>query len=274
MNKQDKMSLREIQLGSLEVLKKIKRICDDNNYRYFLAYGSLIGAIRNKGIIPWDDDIDIMMPREDYNKLKKYFKENESKLFPLKAFDNEIMKEYPHSIMRISNQEYKLEFDNEKDYGIGLFIDVYPIDGIGNDKEEAKKLLHKAKRTASLCFLTSRKGFGVDNTKSKVKMIIKFPAYIWANILGNEHYQKKTRKLCNRYSYNNSKYIACIAQPNDGNDIFEKETFEPIETNFEGVKVTIPKGYDIFLKNIYGDYMTPPDEQGRKTHHTYDAYKK
>lgn len=274
MDKQEKMSLREIQLGSLEILKKIVKICNDNGYRYFLAYGSLIGAIRDKGIIPWDDDIDIMMPRDDYDKLKAYFIENAESIKPLKIFNHDVMKNYPHSIMRISDQDYKLIFDNEKDYGIGLFIDVYPIDGIGNDYKKAKSLLHKAKRTASLCFLTSRKGFGVDNTKSKIKMIIKFPAYIWANILGNDHYQNKTKKLCKKYSYNESKYVACIAQPNDGNDIFERTIFKPMEAEFEDIIVTIPKGYDDFLTNIYGDYMMPPDEKGKKTHHTYDAFKK
>ena len=152
-----KLSFREVQEASYSVLQHIDTICSDHSWTYFLAYGSLIGAYRDGGIIPWDDDIDIMMPRPDFDKFKAYFIEHSSELMPLKIFDHSVNKNYPHVIPRISDTRYKLVFENEKDYGIGAFVDIYPLDGVGNDKKEAERFCRKMKRLASLCFLSGRK---------------------------------------------------------------------------------------------------------------------
>ena len=271
----EKISFRDAQLGAYEILKFLDAFCRKNNLTYFLMYGSLIGAVRDKGIIPWDDDIDIMMPRPDYDKLIQIC--STENILPFKLFENSIVSEYPHPISRMSDQRYKTNFANEKDYGIGLFVDIYPLDGVGDDLKKAHKLIKKAYRNASLCFLTSRKKFGRDNTKSKIRMAVKFPAYIWANLLGNHHYIKKSIKLCKEYSYEESKYVSGIAQPfrecnGENKNIYLKEWFEVIETEFEGRKFCIPKGYDKILKMGYGDYMVPLPENQRDTHHTYDTY--
>lgn len=276
MNK--KLNMREAQLGAYEVLKFIDGFCRKNDLKYFLMYGSLIGAIRHKGIIPWDDDIDIMMPRPDYDRLISLFKEKGDELLPFKLFEKSLVEDYPHPIARISDQRYKIEFENEKDYGIGLFVDIYPLDGVGSDKVKAQKHVRSSYNIASLCFLTSRKRFGVDNTTSIIRMIIKFPAYIWANIMGNRHYINKSKKKCLTYSYEDSKYVSGVAQPwrergNDNKNIYEKEWVEPIEAEFEDSTFLIPKGYDEILKMGYGDYMTPLPEDQRQTHHTYNTYR-
>lgn len=138
-----KLTFREAQLGAYEVLKFIDKICKKHNLVYFLMYGSLIGAIRDKGIIPWDDDIDVMMPRPDYDKLIKYCGEHEKELYPFKLFENSLIPEYPHPIARMSDMRYKIEFNNEKDYGIGLFVDIYPLDGIGNNFKQARLHIKK-----------------------------------------------------------------------------------------------------------------------------------
>ena len=265
------LSTREVQQGAYQVLKKLAALCEKQGWRFFLTYGTLIGAVRHEGIIPWDDDIDIMMPRPDYEKMKKYFCKHEKEMMPLKLFDISTVKKYPHMIARISDQNFYLDFENEKDYGIGLFVDIYPLDGAGNDLTDAIKLLQKTKRLASLCFLTSRKSFAVDNTDSKLKLIIKFPAYLWANLHGNKHYTNKLGKLAKTYDYETSSYIACVSWP--GNYVFKKEVLDKIKmVKFEDAMMPIPIEYDEFLSAIYGDYMTPPPESDRKTNHTYRAY--
>lgn len=274
----EKVSFREAQLGAYEVLKYIDKICRKNNFKYFLMYGSLIGAVRNKGIIPWDDDIDVMMPRPDYDRLIKYCQENESNMEHFKLFENSLVPEYPHPIARMSDMRYKIDFENEKDYGIGLFVDIYPLDGVGDEWLAAHKLVRKSYNNASLCFLTSRKKFGVDNTASMLRMIAKVPAYIWANLMGNKHYIDKSRKLCLQNSYESSKYVSGVAQPfresgDEDRNIYEKDWFELVEANFEDGVFYIPKGYDKILKMGYGDYMTPLPEDQRHTHHTYDTYR-
>lgn len=275
----DALTLREIQMGSYGVLKRISKICSDHNWKWFLTYGTLIGAVRHKGIIPWDDDIDIMMPRPDYEELKKYFIKNKEALYPLKLFDKVAVRKYPHMIARVSDQRYHLVFENEVDYGIGLFVDIYPLDGVGNDLKKAIRLTRKAKKQASLCFLTSRKRFATDNTESRIKMLIKKPAYIWAKLMGNQHYINKLNSLAQTYSYADSEYVACVAWP-VGNkygrerDVFKKYIFETTMIAFEDDEFPAPKGYDKFLSITYGDYMKPPSEAGKKTHHTYKAYKR
>lgn len=181
MKMEEKLSFREAQLGAYEILKFLDELCRKHKFRYFLMYGSLIGAVRNKGIIPWDDDVDIMMPRKDYDQLISYCREHGDDIKPFVLFENSLNINYPHPIARMSDSRYRLDFENEKDYGLGLFVDIYPLDGAGNNIKGAHKLVHKSYRNASLCFLTSRKKFGVDNTKSKMKMALKVPAYLWAN---------------------------------------------------------------------------------------------
>lgn len=273
-----KLSFREAQLGALEVLKGFSALCEEHGWKYFLAYGSMLGAVRHQGIIPWDDDIDLMMPRPDYDAMREYFREHPQELLPLKLFDKTVVRKYPHMIARISDQRYHLVFDNEKDYGIGLFVDIYPLDGVGNDYSRALRLLRKTKRIASLCFLTGRKSFGVDNTRSKLKMLIKFPAFCWAKLMGNRHYIKKLTKLSATFDYTTSKYVACVCWPEGdvggkSRDIYEKALIkELIDVPFEDTTAKIPAAYDVFLTQSYGDYMQCPPEDQRTTNHTYDTY--
>lgn len=273
----DELTFRDAQLGALEILRFIDVICRKNGIQYFLMYGSLIGAVREKGIIPWDDDIDIIMPRPDYDRFIKVFSENNNKIEYFRLFEKTLVTKYPHPIARLSDMRYKIVFDNEKDYGIGLFVDIYPLDGVGNDYDIAHRNIRKSYYIASLCFLTSRKRFGRDNTSSVGRMILKFPAYLWANLMGNKHYINKSRKQCMKNSYEDSRYVTCVAQPfrergDEDYNIYEKEWFEPISMEFEGEVFPVPKGYDMILAKSYGDYMTPPPEDQRKTHHTYDAF--
>lgn len=276
---QNELTFRQVQLGAYEVLKQLTALCREKDWTYFLTYGSMLGAVRHKGIIPWDDDIDIMMPRPDYEQLRRYFTENAESLLPLKLFDKTTVPRYPHMIARISDQRYHLIFENEMDYGSGLFVDIYPLDGVGNDYSKAVKLVTKTKRTASLCFLTGRKAFGVDNTHSKIKMLIKFPAYCWAKLMGNRHYIRKLSRLATTYDYETSAYVACAAWPagkkaGKERDVFPKEIFEElVEVPFEDSTMKIPARYDEFLSVTYGDYMQAPPEDKRTTNHTYKAYK-
>ena len=276
----EKLSFREVQLGATEVLKKLDALCREQGWTYCLAYGSMLGAVRHQGVIPWDDDIDIMMPRPDYERMRAYFKSNADALLPLKLFDHTTVENYPHMIARISDQRYHLVFENEQDYGIGLFVDIYPLDGVGNDFDKAVRFVQRNKLTASLCFLTGRKTFGKDNTTSKLKMLIKFPAYLWAKCMGTRHYFRKLEKVKDRFSYEESRYVACAVWPEgkrgkQPRDVFEKEVFTDLmEVPFEDTTSRIPRQYDLVLRTGYGDYMTPPPEGLRTTNHTYNAYRK
>lgn len=270
------LTMREIQQGSLRILVEIDKICRRLNLRYYLAYGTLIGAIRHHGFIPWDDDIDIMMPREDYKKLINYFVENETELKPLELFSYYNNKEYPYMISRISDSRYILDVDNEKNYGIGLFVDIYPIDGIGNTKREYVKRKTIASRYSSLCFLSTREHFEIGTTKSWKNKMLKFPAYIYAKYKGKDYFLKKLENMASEKEYDKCQYVGCLVWGTDGiRAVFPKEWFrDSVNIEFEGFSFHAPCMYHEVLTRLYGDYMKIPPKEKQISHHFYRAYRK
>lgn len=271
------ISIREVQEGEFEILKKIDDLCTQLNLKYCLAYGTLIGAIRHKGFIPWDDDADIMMPRRDYNLFVNYFIEHKEELKPFEIINPQVNNKCPYTISRISDSRYQLDFYNEDNYGIGLFVDIYPLDGVGNTVETYSKLKNISSRFASMCFLSTRQSVKRENTKSTFKYIIKFPAFVVAKILGKKFFMKKLYDMADKCNYENSKYIGCIIWASDDGlrGIFPKEWFNKlINVEFEGCLFKAPKEYDRVLTRIYGDYMRLPPPKDRIAHHYYDAYRK
>lgn len=270
------LSMREIQETSLDVLMHIHNLCKKLGLRYYLAYGTLIGAIRHKGFIPWDDDVDIMMPRDDYKKLIQYFMENEKELYPLKLFSYYNDMDYPYMISRISDDRYWLDVDNEKDYGIGVFVDVYPLDGVGNSESEYTKRKKRASNYSSLCYLSTREHFEIGTTKSKIKKIIKYPAYLYAKMTGKDAFLKKLEKMAKEKSYDECEFVGCLVWGTDGiKAVFPKEWLaETTLVEFEGKEFFAPKMYDEVLSRLYGDYMKLPPEEKRISHHFYRAYRK
>ena len=271
------LSMADVQQRTIDILIKIDEICRKENLRYCLAYGSLIGAIRHKGFIPWDDDLDIMMPRPDYDKLVEYFNIHQSELEPFELFHPEYNKDYPYMISRISDSRYVLDVDNEDNYGMGLFVDVYPLDGVGKTVEEYTALKSKSNRFVSMCFLSTRQKIKRENTKSFLKFLLKYPAFLVAKILGKGFFMKHINNIQAHCDYDGSKYIGCIVWGSDDGlrGIFPKEWFdEYIDIEFEGKTFKAPKEYDRILSHVYGNYMELPPEEDRIAHHYYDAYLK
>ena len=162
----EKLSIREIQEVSLEILNVIANICEEQDFRYVLIYGTLIGAVRHQGYIPWDDDVDIMMPRPDYDNFLKYMKLHISEYPNLRVFNRDECCHYPYMITRISDDRYTICMENEEPYGMGIFVDIYPYDGLGNTKKEAIKYGLKGDRLSSMCYQAGRKNFAIETTTS------------------------------------------------------------------------------------------------------------
>jgi len=275
MNGKNNLSLREIQNLSKDILFEFADICKEQGFTYYLAMGTLLGAARHKGFIPWDDDIDVMMPRKDYDAFHFYFTENALKYPRLKLFTNR-RSDYPYMITRLSNTDYSCIFDNEDDYGLGLFIDIYPLDGVGNSDKEATKRNKMSSIYSSMCWLSTRKKCKVERTTSKLKLAIKYPAFIVSKLLGKQFFFTRLENMSEELKYDETKYIGCLVWGTASlKKYFPKEWFGiGKELIFEGRKLMVPNEYDKILKRIYGDYMILPPENQRKSHHFYSVVKK
>lgn len=263
------LQLEDIKKISLDILKRVTKICDENGFRYVLAYGTLIGAIRHHGFIPWDDDIDIQMPRPDYTKFLHYMNTHEKELGNLRAFNRNNTKNYWYGITRVCNTDYVIHTHNERDCGMGVFIDVYPLDGVGTEYVSATKLLIKT---------------GIINDRLcqasgiKFKYSLKHPYYdlriFTHRMLGSKYYIKKIDQIIAKCDYENSNYLA-LACWDSSPQIYNKNFFDDrIKVKFEGTEFYAPREYDNALRLTYGDYMKLPPKSEQVPHHGYVAFKK
>lgn len=270
------LSIKETQDISLEILKIVTDICEQENLRYALIYGTLIGAIRHHDYIPWDDDVDIMMPRPDYEKFLKYFKQHSMDYPHLRMFNRQECKDYPYMITRISDDRYVIKMQNEKPFGMGVFIDIYPYDGLGKTKKEAIKYGLKGDRLSSLCYQSTREHFAMETTTSLFRKMIKYPVYLFSKIMGKDFFQNRLEKLAGLKKYDECEYVGCVIWLSWGEkDIFPRKWFDKtIKMPFGKYEFNVPEYYDKVLRHEYGDYMQLPPEKDRIGHHYFKVYKK
>ena len=267
------LTLREIQLSSLEILKYIDKICRKEGLKYYLAYGTLIGAVRHKGFIPWDDDIDIWMPREDYEKLAEYCIKNDIGGYRLFTKDD---KDYPYIIPRFSDTRYRMAPKNEKECGMGTFVDIYLLENLGDDYKRICKNKKKNIHYASLYFLSTRKKFEIGHTKGILRRILKIPAYVFAKMVGRKYFGKRIETFRRKAISNGDKYMGVLIWGTHiHKDIFEQKLFKDgIRIKFEDSEFLAPVEYKTVLGQIYGDYMKIPKKSERIAHHDYKIFMK
>ena len=271
MKNTKELTLKEIQEESFNVLVKLKEIFDANGWKYYLAYGTLLGAIRHKGFIPWDDDIDIWVPRDDYEKFIEFCKINKKELLPFELLHYSTKDNYIYPIARFSNKNYKIDYHNVEDYGLGLFVDIYPLDGINPlDIQYRKKIKSQTKKV----FIMGNKTFIKDN--NFIRNVIK---KIRFNYLKNKNIVNELQKLdlmAQKYSIKDSEYINCVCWN------FKEYNYKKInfigknekQLIFNKVKFNVPYNYDEILKTTYGEYMKLPPKEEQIPHHYYSAYRK
>ena len=260
------LTLREIQEASLQLLIQIDHICKEIGSNYFLFFGTLIGAIRHHGFIPWDDDLDIAMFQNDYNKLTDYISKNMSDELTV---DNPITNnDCFFNITRICDKKHKLIFKGKK-YTSGIFIDIYILEGMGNDEDLIywKKRFSNYRHWQKGVYASVNKSFLYGN--SNLHKIANIPFVLYAKIRGKSYYFKKFDSH-KKFDLQNSTYIG---NPAWEDIIFRKEYFnDVVYVSFENYIVPVPSGYDQFLNAIYGDYMKLPEESQRVSQHGYICY--
>lgn len=269
------LTLSEIHEGTLIIVKKIISICEEIDINYFVIYGTLLGTIRHKGFIPWDDDFDIMLFRQDYDKFEEYCLKHEEQLYPFKLVGRKNTVGYPFTINRFCDLRYKMESDTYPDVGMGIFVDIYPFDGIGNDIEQIKKeFKYRFKFLSKGAVFSSIKKFP-RSEKGLLVNIANHIFYLFAKCIGPNFFLNRLENLKLRHSITESKYVSCITWSSTKLLIFDKNLFkEYILIDFEDLKVKVPIGYDKILKILYDDYKKLPPENKRTPRHEYKIYKK
>lgn len=263
------ISIEELKRLQLEILQAVHIFCEKNKITYFLGYGSLIGAIRHKGYIPWDDDIDIMMLREDYNRFLQLFN---GAVANLEVFAPELNCEYYAPYANVINRKTVLIEKGTSHRGVemGVKIDVFPIDSVPSDFEKYCAYSRKMEKLNDILRYKRRRIRYCVGFKSKCKTICNKILY---SIISYGKIQKKIMSLVNKENDKKSIYVDLIVFP-----VYKKKRYErslldsTIKVEFEGLLFNAPIGYDSILRSIYGDYMQLPPKDKQITHHGFTAY--
>ena len=261
------IGIEELKSIELNMLVFIDKICKESNLRYFLCGGTLLGAVRHHGFIPWDDDIDIFMPRPDYERFIELIKDSEE--YKLLANTD---KDYYYNFGKlVDKRTAMIERGNESISGMGVYIDIFPLDGMPNNEDEAVKHIEKIDRIRHRITSFSigkphfRKNIGI--------LLVNWFYYITNKMTSIQAEQKKYIELAKQYAYDSSEFVYATGGAYKKKDIFPRAWLsEGAELMFEGVKFRVPTEYDKYLKRLYGDYMELPPVEKRVSHHHFVAH--
>lgn len=268
------MTITEIKHCELDILKWFDGICKEHHLTYWLAYGTLIGAVRHKGFIPWDDDIDLMMPREDY---KTFCSLNIcSDRYKLLTPDN--TKNYPYAMGKvIDTYTIKKEPVRPKFQVIGVDVDIFPVDNYPSNVVEAKYICEKIQKCQMMInslTLGYGKGRSVIRTFGRNIYAAYYHIMNDLGIMSVSKYIHKINKLAQSYNKINTGYKGNYILISDGINHMNKDSVfsSSVDVEFEGGTYPAPCGYDTCLRNVYGDYMVLPPVEHRVSHHSYKAF--
>ena len=260
-----KLSLREIQLYELNLLEKVHHFCEKNNIVYFLAGGTLIGAIRHKGFIPWDDDADIAMPRPDYERfmaLREKFYEEYANI-AIKGV-NDI--NYPFPFAKVFDLNTMVTISNRKNYFNNVWIDIFPFDGAYSDAKSNKKLYRRMHFYRYFMYFATYKPWTAGRTKFRkiIATIIIHMSELFVKIANPANIlDKNARKI----PYETAEFVGNIVCGDSfKNPIVKNEIFPLLKKEFEGKLFNVPANYDTYLTQAYGNYMELPPESERTSH--------
>lgn len=257
--------LKTIQDIELKALQFIDSVCKKHKLRYFLAGGTLLGAVRHKGFIPWDNDVDIAMPRKDYEEfiriIEQEYTDTPYRIARIRERNNYI---YPfaklyddRTLMREEKYENPIEW-------LGIYIDLFPIDVMGDDMETAihrfRAINRKLARYAA-CY-TPLPHASLSQRCIRLYQRIKY------TILGRERCMNRLSKQLAALDYNQAVYIASTCGLRKEKEIMEQRFFSTsVDLDFEGLRLPAPIGWHEYLQAMYGDYMQLPPESARVAPH-------
>lgn len=264
-----KIDLDELKALQLGILQAVHDFCMENSIRYSLCGGTLLGAIRHKGYIPWDDDIDIMMPRPDYEKFHHLFNEQKDSVYKMISAYNDKQFFQPFGKVVDTRTSLKERYSRPLD-NLGVNIDVFPVDGLPNDERERDSYWKsiKLKKFVSSCVYQR-----ANHKEHGIKKIIRAILFFLFKPLPGNFFALRLHRIAAGFDFPSSKKIA--------NSIFgygRKEEMpvklfdEFVSVDFEGKKINSVADWNSYLTNLFGDYMRLPPEESRIAKHDFEVH--
>lgn len=258
--------LEEVQSKVIDILLNFHHFCEENKIDYYIIGGTLIGAVRHNGIIPWDDDIDVGIPRESYDRLLKIKDEIPYPLY-LSSFDND--DEYIYSFAKCYDSTTVVTEKLKKPFTRGLWIDVFPLDGTFNNKL-LQRMHYISVRFLKTLFATKMGAYkperehGMSRVQRNIMLLL-------ASFFSAESIQAMLQKLLKIKHYSTSNYVGNLLGRWGKREIVPKDFFnKKVLFDFSGHHVYGPSDYDGYLRSIYGDYMKLPPLDKRVVEHAME----
>lgn len=252
----------EIKQVELEILLEFDAFCRKNHLTYSLCGGTLLGAIRHHGFIPWDDDIDVCMPRMDYERLIEiYSNENQQYCLRTEKLANFTA---PFAKLVDTSTRINLQFTSD-DNNSQLWIDIFPVDGLPELLDEVKDIYKKCDFYRRIFLITDAKlGEGKNAFHKYIKYILKPLSLLY----GKKRCVKKIEQIAQKYQYEQCKYVGAITWGlyGAGERMLKSEFEKQVMVEFEGHEFPTFSCWDSYLHGLYGDYMKLPPVEKRQTH--------
>ena len=261
------VALEDYKRIPFEILRDVSAFCESNDIRYSLAYGTLLGAIRHKGFIPWDDDIDVIMPRKDFERFKKTY---HSDRFVFS--DLSINKNHPTGMAKVYDTKTFFFYKKTIKRAYGLFIDVFVVDRVPDDNVVFHHWLKRIKRLITINTAKNTGLYNIIKSNNSLKWRIKNAALFFTP-LSRAFIQKQIVALQRKYSDTPSSKVGITVSVDNPLDTYPSNLFEEyIYVEFEGCMFSAIKDYDKWLSVCYGDYMKLPPPEKRIGKHNIVAY--
>lgn len=267
--------MNEIQTHLLKMLKDFIKVAEKHNLRYFVNGGTCLGAIRHKGFIPWDDDVDVMMPRSDYDKFLTLQNEFKDTPYFIQTWRTDPHYVYCFAKLRDSSTTYIENYYAAHRINHGMWIDIFPIDGMSYKEKKREKC---AKRVKFVWYESYMSYLPQLTRKFKKETFFKD---LGLNIVGGLTYifdifhfrQRIIERHCRHYSFDKAVLAGLYFDFDTKHAAMDKHIFDEFTLmDFEDIKVRVPKDYDKYLTMLFGDYMTPPPKEKQVGQHKNKGY--
>ena len=256
--------MTELQERLVDMLQWFHKLCEKNHLRYYIIAGTMLGAIRHQGFIPWDDDIDVGIPRSDYEKLKD--------IISCKQDDNYVIEypnmntDYPYLIAKVYDTKTTFIEKQRNTVKRGIYIDIFPLDGIGNTMQEAEKNYKIFSRNFKLNLMIS--GAFLKRRGIKKNLAVLCGRVLSPLFVNKKHLSIKIDNICKRYDFDNCKIVSNLMGGAGKKGFIPVEYFGiPTLIQFENITVYGLENPHMYLKSMYGDYMELPPVEKRVSLH-------